>query len=179
MSQTDFSRIAVIGSPGSGKTTFSEKLSKVLGKRVTHLDKLLWESNWVMMPFEKRKEIHDMLIGGEEWLIDGMWRSHLADRLERATTVIFLDYPTSVCMRRAARRHFKNRGKQRPDIAEGCLERSDRDFTEYIRNFRRDVRPFVLDRILRLPKSVTVVTFANPREAKKYLESVKREIVSK
>ncbi len=39
----DFTRVAVIGCPGSGKTTFSNNLGHMLGRKVTHLDKLLWK----------------------------------------------------------------------------------------------------------------------------------------
>ena len=163
-------RIAVIGCPGSGKTTFCNTLGKALGRDVVHLDKVLWASNWQMIPFAERKQIHDQLILGEQWIIDGMWRSHLADRLQRATLVIFLDYKSSVCMWRATLRHLKNLHKQRPDIAQGCVEKHDKDFSNYIKTFNKNVRPFILSQLQQT--NAQVVILSTPRQAKKYLQQL-------
>ena len=163
-------RIAVIGCPGSGKTTFCNTLGANLQREVVHLDKVLWNSNWQMIPYAERKVIHDQLIAGDQWIIDGMWRSHLVDRLQRATLVIFLDYKRSVCMRRATLRHLKNLHKQRPDIAQGCIEKHDRDFSNYIRTFRKTVRPFILSQLQQANAKVVVLT--NPRQAQKYLNQL-------
>ena len=50
ISELDFSRVSVIGCPGSGKTTFTNELGAILGREVVHLDKLLWGANWQMLP---------------------------------------------------------------------------------------------------------------------------------
>ena len=163
-------RVAVIGCPGSGKTTFCNTLGKALNRPVVHLDKLLWKPNWQMIPYAQRKQIHDELIAPDQWLIDGMWRSHLADRLQRATLVIFLDYKRSVCMRRATWRHLKNLRKQRPDIAQGCIEKHDKDFSNYIRTFNKKVRPVILGQLSQT--NAKVVILSNPRQAQKYLNNL-------
>ena len=163
-------RIAVIGCPGSGKTTFCNTLGQALNRSVVHLDKVLWAPNWQMIPYAERKQIHDQLIEGDQWIIDGMWRSHLADRLQRATLVIFLDYKRSVCMRRATFRHLKNLHKQRPDIAQGCVEKHDKDFSNYIKTFRKQVRPFILSQLQQTNAKVVVLT--HPRQAQKYLNQL-------
>ena len=116
-SALDFSRVAVIGCPGSGKTTFAKSMGAIMSRQVWHLDKVLWNPNWEMLPYDKRKAIHDGLISNSEWIIDGMWRSHLTDRFGRATLVIFLDYKRRVSYFRALKRRIKYRGKQRDDIA--------------------------------------------------------------
>lgn len=40
-----YERILVIGSPGSGKTTFSLRLGEALAIPVVHLDRLNWYGN--------------------------------------------------------------------------------------------------------------------------------------
>jgi adenylate kinase family enzyme len=40
-------RINVIGTTGSGKTTFSKELSTALGIPYVQLDELFWKPNWV------------------------------------------------------------------------------------------------------------------------------------
>lgn len=165
------SRIAVIGCPGSGKTTFSLKLGKILGVEVVHLDKLLWLPDWQMMPYEERNVIHKQLIDGESWLIDGMWRSHLESRLQRANVIIFLDYPNLVCRWRAFKRRIKNSGKQRPDIADGCLERRDKYFTHYVRTFKKNVRPEILS-LLSKYSDKEIVVFKNSKQADEFLQNL-------
>lgn len=162
LSALDFSRVAIIGCPGSGKTTFSNRLGKALCRSVFHLDKLLWEKNWKMIDYEKRVEIHKDLINQENWIIDGMWRSHLPDRMNRASLVIFLDYKRSLCLRRAISRRIKFAGKQREDIADGCLEKLDRDFLRYIWHFRKEVRPLIYKLFSQHPEVQTVV-LKNPK----------------
>ena len=173
ISALNFSRVAVIGCPGSGKTTFSNRLGKILSRQVIHLDKVLWNPNWEMLPYEERKVIHDKLISADNWLIDGMWRSHLPDRFKRATLVIFLDYKRRVSFFRALKRRIKYRGLQRDDIAEGCLEKLDRDFTHYIWTFRKQVRPQILELITE-HKEISVVALPNPKSAENFLRGLEQ-----
>lgn len=177
LSQYDFSRIAVVGCPGSGKTTFSNNLSKILNRTVLHLDKLLWNPNWQMLPYDERKPIHDKLIAEENWIIDGMWRSHLADRYRRATLVVFLDYRRATCVRRAILRRIKYSGKQREDIAQGCLEKLDGYFLKYIWNFKKNVRPLILQLAESHSQSVYTITLTNPKAAKKFLKALENYLV--
>lgn len=167
----DFSRVAVIGCPGSGKTTFTLELGKILQREVVHLDKVLWGANWQMLPYNERQVIHNNLISADSWLIDGMWKSHLEQRLDRATLVIFLDYKRCVSMRRAISRRIKYRGKQRDDIADGCLEKLDNYFLHYIWTFRREVRPIVLQGFSARP-NLNVVTLSNPKQTKLFLQQL-------
>lgn len=46
-------RILVIGSPGSGKSTFSRKLAEITEIPLVHLDKEFWNYGWVETPREK------------------------------------------------------------------------------------------------------------------------------
>ncbi len=171
-SKLNFSRIAVIGCPGSGKTTFSNKLSAVLQMEVYHLDKLLWNPNWEMLPFEDRKKIHDGIIFQQTWLIDGMWSSHLDDRYKRATLVVFLDFKRRLCMSRAVRRRIIYAGKQRNDIADGCFEKLDGYFLKTIWNFRKKVRPEILRLQRENAENVTTIAIRTPKEAENFLQQL-------
>lgn len=171
-SQLDFSRIAVIGCPGSGKTTFTNKLGTILQRDVYHLDKLLWKPNWEMLPYDERKDIHDGIIFQQKWVIDGMWRSHVADRYARATLVIFLDFKRRVCMSRAVCRRIKYAGKQRDDIADGCLEKLDGYFLKTIWTFNKKVRPQILQLQKQNSETARTVTLCNPKQAEEFLQQL-------
>ena len=53
MDISEAKRIMIVGSSGSGKTTFSRNLHKKLNLPVIHLDKLFWKENWVQTPREE------------------------------------------------------------------------------------------------------------------------------
>ena len=58
-------------------------------------------------------------------------------------------------------------GKQRDDIAEGCLEKLDGYFLKYIWNFRKNARPIVLKLLAEHPEA-QVVTLQSPNETKQF-----------
>lgn len=177
LSALDFARVAVIGCPGSGKTTFARSLGELLSREVIHLDKVLWGANWQMLPYDERQVIHGNLISADSWLIDGMWKSHLTERLDKATLVIFLDYKRSVSFNRAIKRRIKYRGKQRDDIADGCLEKLDSYFLRYIWTFRRRVRPYIHS-VLAARPSLNVVTLSTPKQTQRFLDTLKQHVNS-
>lgn len=161
----DLARVAIIGCPGSGKTTLSNSLQQILRRPVVHLDKVLWLPNWQMPSYEERVQIHSEIVNNENWIIDGMWKSHLVDRFKRATLVIFLDYKRGLCMRRAIKRRLKYGGKQREDIADGCLEKLDGYFLKYIWTFRKNVRPLIFQLVEQHPE-IKVITLTSPKQTR-------------
>jgi adenylate kinase family enzyme len=64
----------------------------------------------------------------------------LATRLSRADTVIYLDYSTADCLRRAMGRVLGSLGKVRSDAAPACPERFDLAFLWYVAMFRTSRR---------------------------------------
>ncbi|MCM1533647.1 MAG: AAA family ATPase [Corallococcus sp.] len=174
-SALNFSRVAVIGCPGSGKTTFARRLGEILSREVIHLDRVLWNSGWQMLPYDERAVIHDNLIAREEWIIDGMWKSHLPSRFEKATCVIFLDYPRRISFSRALKRRIKYSGKQRDDIADGCTEKLDGYFVKYIWTFNKKVRPLILELKENNPL-ITVETMRRPKETETFLKELEQYI---
>ena len=85
-------RILVVGRSGSGKTTFSEKLGKALGRKVIHLDNLFWKPGWIRAfnATEWEKVVQE-LISEDEWILDGNYHNTLDIRLKRADTVFLLE----------------------------------------------------------------------------------------
>jgi adenylate kinase family enzyme len=160
-------RVAVIGSPGSGKTTFSKALSERTHVDVTHLDHVYWRPGWVETPVEHWRELHGALIEAETWIIDGAYISTLAARLARADTVIVFDVGRLRCLARALRRTLRNYG--RVVQAPGCPERFDAEFLRYIWIFPREIQPKIEDELSRFASSLTVVRLRTNDEVRHYL----------
>lgn len=154
----------MLGCAGAGKTTLSRELGDRLGLPVLHIDSVYWRADagfgaeW--------PAIHDELIAGDRWIIDGMKPGMLADRLRRADTAIFLDLPRRTCYRGLLERRFARRGRARPDRA----YRIDRSLIRWVWRFPRDVRPAVLEHLGNC--SCDVVTLSSRSDARRFLDSL-------
>ena len=125
-------RVLVIGPCGAGKSTLAIELAQKLGLPVFHMDQLNWRPGWVeSSKHEIREKLAD-IVATDRWLIDGTYGGTLAERLVRADTVIYLDYPIRLCIARLLRRIWTYRGRSRPDMTEGCPERFDLGFLFYL-----------------------------------------------
>lgn len=136
-------RVAVIGSPGGGKSTLATALARATGLPLIHLDREHWRANWTEPPEAEWQMRNRELAVRERWIIDGNYGSTLHARLDRATMVVWLDLPTLVCLQGALRRAIRYRHGGRPDMTEGCPERWDFEylkFIHYIALFRRNKR---------------------------------------
>ncbi len=172
-SALDFSRVAVIGSAGSGKTTFSKSIGKLFDRSVTHLDKILWGENWTEQTIEQQLQILQPVVHCEGWIIDGTWLKTLDVRYKRATLVIFLHFKPTLCAWRAFKRSLKNRGKQRDDLAKGCVEKINWSFYRYILRFGKNSLPQI--RQLQADNAnVPLVTLKTPKQAKKFLDELQK-----
>ena len=130
-------RVLVIGSPGAGKSTFARALQIRTGLPLIHMDQLSWLPGWIERDRDEARAALTEVLAQDCWIIDGNYGSSLPLRLERADTVVLLDYPTWLSLARALRRWWMYRGRSRPDMTEGCPERLDPEFLHYVLTFRR------------------------------------------
>ncbi len=135
-------KIAIIGSPGSGKSTLSFKLQKILKLPLYHLDQFFWQPGWQRPDRAKFAETHNQLCDQNEWIIEGMATRLAQYRLQRATIIIFLDIPLDRCLYRIFKRAITDFGKTRKSSAKGCPDRlPSLEFLTYIWNFNKNQKP--------------------------------------
>lgn len=125
-------RVLVIGPCGAGKSTLATELAQKLDLPLFHMDQLNWQPGWVESSKDEIRKKLAEIVGTERWLIDGNYGGTLAERLERADTVVYLDYPIRLCLVRVIHRIWTYRGRTRPDMTEGCPERFDLEFMIYL-----------------------------------------------
>jgi adenylate kinase family enzyme len=95
-------KIAVIGGSCSGKTTFAGRLAERLGVPHVELDALNHLPNWgESTPEELRQKVETALAPLDGWIVDGnyMWKIGTLV-LDLADTVVWLDLPLALCVRR-------------------------------------------------------------------------------
>jgi adenylate kinase family enzyme len=86
-------RVLIIGPCGSGKSTLARELAPRMGLPLIHMDQLGWQSGWVETEKAEFAACLADIVAQDEWLIEGNYGSVLPQRLARADTVIYLDFP--------------------------------------------------------------------------------------
>ncbi|MDT7604653.1 MAG: hypothetical protein QOF61_2650 [Acidobacteriota bacterium] len=162
-------KILVIGSGGSGKSTFSKRLGEALGLEVIHLDRLYWKSGWVETPKPEWRVRVEELIRRDAWVMDGNYSGTLDIRLEACDTVVFLDVPRSVCLWRVLKRVATYRRGGRADMAEGCAEKFDLVFMRWIWTYPKQKRLKIFKLLAEKARDKTVAVLRTQAEIESFL----------
>jgi adenylate kinase family enzyme len=108
-------RIAIVASAsGNGKTPLGRELAERLGVPFVELDSLVHGPGWEETPDEELRRIVTPLVESDGWVIDGTYERKLGDLvLAGADTVVWLDLPLRVWLRRLLRRTLRRvRGRE-------------------------------------------------------------------
>ena len=105
-------KIIIIGCPGSGKTTFAEKLCEKTGLSLFHLDAIWHKADKTHISRDEFDVRLGEILALESYIIDGNYSRTIERRIAACDTVILFDLPTSVCLDGAMLRI----GKKRPDM---------------------------------------------------------------
>ena len=102
----DLSRVVVVGTSCSGKTTLARRLATALGAQCAELDSLYWGPQWTPRPDFQRAVL--TVAQEPRWVIDGNY-SRVRDAIwRRCTAIVWLDYSFgrvfAQALRRTARR---------------------------------------------------------------------------
>ena len=105
-------KVIVIGCPGSGKTTFSEKLRDKTGLHLFHLDSIWHRADRTHISREEFDKRLAEILALDSYIIDGNYSRTQETRLADCDTVFLFDLPVSVCLEGARARV----GKKRADM---------------------------------------------------------------
>jgi len=130
-------RVMVIGQPGSGKSTLARRLSGVLQLPVVHIDLIHWKSGWIERAGPEKDKLCSEVHSRDKWIFEGGHSKTWPERLARADTLIFLDFPLSVRTWRILKRRVEYHGVSRPDLPEGCPESINLEFAQFIWRTRK------------------------------------------
>ena len=165
-------RVLILGPSGTGKTTLSLKLEKLLNLSPLHLDALHFKSGWELREKSMvREEIKKFMNENNTWVMDGNWSHSLPLRLMKADTVIYLDYGVEVSREGVLQRNRDHNGKSRPDIPQ-CIERLDDEFWGYIENFEETTGKSLKERISKLDKGIDVYIFKSRKDCEVFFDKI-------
>ncbi|HXC72077.1 MAG TPA: DNA topology modulation protein [Pyrinomonadaceae bacterium] len=165
-------KVLVIGPGGSGKSTFARRLGELLEIQVKHLDAFYWRAGWTKPSNEDWVNTVTELASGDAWIMDGNFGGTLELRLKHCDTIIFLDMPRLLCLWRVTKRRLRYRNRSRPDMAEGCPEKVDLEFIDWIWNYSRTSRPKVVRLLNEHSGSKQVVWLRSNAEVERFLHDL-------
>ena len=115
-------RIAVVGSSGSGKSTFARRLSAAMGAEHVELDGINHQPGWTPIELaEFLRVVDERCLAEGTWVTDGNYQAVQPVIWARADLVVWLDPPTWRTMFRVIRRTIV-RGVRRTELWNGNRE---------------------------------------------------------
>lgn len=174
------SRIIVVGTTSSGKSTLAENLAAKLNLDFVELDALYWQPNWVgTLDSEFAAKVSDAT-RGDRWVVAGNYSRTRPITWPRAEVVIWLDYSFPVVFGRLFKRTIR-RTFTREVLWGTNVERfwphlklwSDESlFTWLLKTYWRRKREY--PQLLALPEyqHLEVIRFTSPKETDMWFEEL-------
>lgn len=176
-------RINVIGTTGSGKSTFSEALANKTGYPCIQMDQLFWKPNWVESTDEEFLPKIRNAVSGDSWVLDGNYSRTNDIKWDKADTIIWVDYSFSRTLlqlfKRTVIRIFSNRelwvGTDNKESFKKSFASRDSIFLWFFTNYARNkIRYSQLVDIQKTNK-IDLIRLRSPKQAAKFIESISSE----
>lgn len=168
-------KIAIMGYSGSGKSTLCRRLHEQYQLPMLHLDTVQFLPDWKERAAAEKQEIVRAFLdehpGG--WVIDGNYSGLSYERrCGEADVIIQLLFNRLDCLFRCVRRYHMYKGKSRPDMAEGCNEKIDREFIRWILRDGRTKKIRARYQHVQKQYPGKVVVIKNQRQLDAYLKTL-------
>ena len=160
-------KVIIIGCPGSGKTTFAEKLNKITGLPLYYLDAIWHKPDKTHIVREDFDQSISKIFESPEWIIDGNYNRTIEMRLRQCDTVFLFDLPTDLCIQGAIARL----GKERYDLP--WIEKElTPSLKQSIEEFPHNSLPRIYELLEKYSKDKQVIVFQSREAADDYLQTI-------
>ena len=165
-----FSKIAIIGNGGGGKSTLAKAIAKAYDLPMLEVDHVQFAPGWVRVDPQVVAKICDEFAGQDKWIIDGFgpWES-IMRRFTLADTIIFVDFPLWIHYWWAAERQIAAEKGLATDAPPGCDYRGmTREMFEILWHVDQNIRPKILNELEKLSESKNIVYLRSPEEMEEW-----------
>lgn len=175
-------RIAIIGTSCSGKTTLARTMANIFDVPHIELDSLHWQPNWTPRPVEEFRHLTGAAVAAEQWVLDGNY-SQVRDMVwGRATGLVWLNYPFHVVLWRALFRTVK-RGLFHEQLYAGNYESLRRAFWSrdsillwVLQTYHRRRREYPALFVKPEYNHLAVIELRTPQETERFTAEIKRTV---
>ncbi|WP_041138874.1 AAA family ATPase [Beduini massiliensis] len=101
-------RIYIIGTVGSGKSTFAHRLSMRYSIPHFELDDVVYNGNYKRTQKE-RDQLFNEILSKKDWVIEDVGRPCFQSGLQQADTIIYLNISPHILKKRIIKRYFKQK----------------------------------------------------------------------
>jgi adenylate kinase family enzyme len=136
-----YKRINVVGSPGSGKSTLSSRLSELLNIEMFDLDDYLYDNNCNRLNSNLTSQAINELLSNEYYIIDGTYTTTFQDRLNKLDLVILTNRNTIYNIITFIIRFFSKQNLK-------CGERFTLKTSILLFNFNVKIKPAIIESTL-------------------------------
>ena len=161
-------KVIVIGCPGSGKSTFSKRLSRITALPLYHLDMIWHKPDKTTISREEFDNKINKIIRQTSWIIDGNYGRTLENRIKGCDTVFLFDLPTDVCIEGAKSRI----GKPRDDMP-WVEDIFDPEFKQWILDFPKKELPHVYEMIEKYSHK-NIIIFESREQIDKFINNLEK-----
>lgn len=160
-------KVIILGCPGSGKTTFAEKLHNITGLPLYHLDAIWHKPDKTHISREDFDGRLAEIFATPSWIIDGNYSRTVEMRLQQCDTVFLFDLPTQICLQGAAQRI----GNGRQDLPWEETEFSP-EFQKQIEDFPMENLPKIYTLLEKYRDGKQITVFHTRAEADAFLQAL-------
>lgn len=165
MNNTSPKKFALIGLPGSGKSTFASKLGKILDIPVHHLDRHMFEPGGKKRDKLEFIEAQKAILNEKAWIVEGCSFSTFEMRFATADVVIYFHFSRLVCFWRLIKRVFNYKS----DF--GGLRAINWEILKYTWNFDKEKRARIEELRDKYPRTDFRI-FRSPKDADLFLKQI-------
>ena len=158
-------KFALIGLPGSGKSTFAAKLGRILSIPVHHLDRHMFEPDGKKRDKQEFIEIQKAILDEDAWVVEGCSFSTFEMRFAKADVLIYFHFSRFICIWRLFKRIFNYKSSY------GGLRAVNWEILKYTWNFDREKRARVEELRKKYPQTEFLI-FKGQKDADQYIRSL-------
>lgn len=163
----------IIGQPGSGKSTLARAMGGITHLPVVHIDQIHWQAGWRERPSAEKDALCEEVHARDTWIFEGGHSATWPQRLARADTLIWLDYPLALRLWRVILRTLRYWGRSRPDLPDGCPEEFSLAFLRWIWKTRNSGRAKMQELFDGAPPEKTKYRLASTEDMRRFLDGLR------
>ena len=165
-------RVLIIGSPGTGKSTFARKLAAKTGLPLIHIDYYYHDPSKDYYTNKVAwRELVMKMAAKDRWIMDGNFGNTMGERMQLAETIFYFDLPRRTALWGVLKRRFHAvKGVKRDDMPEGWKEKANWKFLTYVWGFKKAYEPATKELLAR-NQDKQIIIFKNHKQIADYLKS--------